>query len=68
MKAFEIDYDWIIYFGYNQASWLKGSMFLKIIAISVIILGILLLVFPDLARWLLGIGLIILGIFALIRK
>ncbi len=33
-----------------------------------IILGILVLAFPELIRWFIGIGLIVLGILALIRK
>jgi len=36
--------------------------------IIAIVLGILVLVFPDLIRWFIGIGLIVLGIMALIRK
>jgi len=33
-----------------------------------IILGILVLAFPDLIRWFIGVGLIVLGILALVRK
>ena len=33
-----------------------------------IILGILVLAFPDLIRWFIGIGLIVLGILAILRK
>jgi uncharacterized membrane protein HdeD (DUF308 family) len=40
-------------------------MWMGIIAI---ILGILVLALPDLIRWFIGIGLIVLGIMALIRK
>jgi hypothetical protein len=36
--------------------------------IIAIVLGILVLVLPDLIRWFIGIGLIVLGILALIRK
>jgi hypothetical protein len=41
---------------------------MKIIGVAAIVLGIIILIFPDLARWLLGIGLVILGILALLRK
>ena len=33
-----------------------------------IILGILVLAFPDLIRWFIGVGLIVLGVLALIRR
>jgi hypothetical protein len=33
-----------------------------------IILGVLVLVLPDLIRWFVGIGLIVMGILALVRK
>ena len=36
--------------------------------ILAIILGILVLALPDLIRWFVGVGLIVLGILALIRK
>ncbi len=36
--------------------------------IVLILLGILVLVFPDLIRWFIGIGLIVVGILALIRR
>jgi len=36
--------------------------------IIAIILGILVLAFPDLIRWFIGIGLIVLGILALVRR
>ena len=36
--------------------------------IIAIILGILVLALPDLIRWFIGIGLIVLGIMALVRK
>ena len=36
--------------------------------IIAIVLGILVLAWPDLIRWFVGIGLIVLGILALIRK
>ena len=42
-----------------------SGMWMGIIAI---ILGILVLAWPDLIRWSIGIGLIVLGIMALIRK
>ena len=42
-----------------------SGMWMGIIAI---ILGILVLAWPELIRWSIGIGLIVLGILALIRK
>ena len=42
-----------------------GGVWFGIIAI---IVGILILVFPDFFRWLVGIGLIVLGIIAFLRK
>jgi hypothetical protein len=42
-----------------------SGMWMGIVAI---ILGILVLVFPDLIRLFVGIGLIVLGIMALVRK
>ncbi|MDD5289445.1 MAG: hypothetical protein PHY28_10095 [Dehalococcoidales bacterium] len=42
-----------------------SGMWMGIIAI---ILGILVLALPELIRWFIGIGLIVLGIMALIRK
>lgn len=33
-----------------------------------IILGVLVLVLPDLIRWFVGVGLIVMGIMALVRK
>jgi hypothetical protein len=36
--------------------------------IIAIILGIFVLAFPDLIRWFIGVGLIVMGILALIRK
>ncbi len=41
---------------------------MKIVGIIAIIVGILVLVFPDLVRWLIGAGLIVMGIIALFRK
>jgi hypothetical protein len=41
---------------------------MKILAVVAIVLGILILVFPDLVRWLVGAGLIVMGIIALVRK
>jgi hypothetical protein len=41
---------------------------MKIVGIIAIIIGILVLVFPDLVRWLVGAGLIVMGIIALFRK
>jgi len=38
------------------------------IAVITIILGILVLALPDLIRWFIGVGLIVLGIMALLRK
>ena len=36
--------------------------------IIMIVLGVLVVVLPDLIRWIVGIGLIVLGIMALARK
>ncbi len=36
--------------------------------ILAIILGVLVLALPDLIRWFVGVGLIVLGILALVRK
>jgi len=36
--------------------------------IVAIVVGILVLGFPDLLRWILGIGLIVVGILAILRK
>ncbi len=36
--------------------------------IVLIILGILVLVFPELIRWFIGIGLIVVGVLALLRR
>ena len=33
-----------------------------------IVLGVLVLALPDLIRWFIGVGLIVLGILALVRK
>jgi hypothetical protein len=33
-----------------------------------IVVGILVLVFPDLLRWILGIGLIVVGLLAILRR
>ncbi len=33
-----------------------------------IVLGILVLVLPDLIRWFVGVGLIVLGVLALVKK
>ena len=38
------------------------------IAVITIILGILVLALPDLIRWFIGVGLIVLGIMVLVRK
>ena len=40
----------------------------KWIAVITIILGILVLALPELIRWCVGVGLIVLGIMALVRK
>ena len=37
-------------------------------AILAIVLGILVLALPELIRWFIGVGLIVLGIIALLRK
>ena len=42
-----------------------SGMWMGVIAI---IVGILVLALPDLIRWFIGVGLIVLGILALIRK
>ena len=42
-----------------------AGLWLGIIAI---VFGILILVFPELLRWLVGIGLIVLGVLAIIKK
>jgi len=51
---------------------IEGGIALKIsgvwLGIIAIILGILVLALPDLIRWLVGIGLIVIGIMALLRK
>jgi len=39
-----------------------------VMGIIAIIVGILVLVWPDLIRWFIGIGLIVVGVMALIRK
>jgi len=36
--------------------------------IIAIVVGILVLAFPDLLRWILGIGLIVVGILAILRR
>jgi len=36
--------------------------------IIAIVIGILVLAFPDLLRWILGIGLIVVGLLAILRK
>jgi hypothetical protein len=36
--------------------------------ITAIVVGILVLVFPDLLRWILGIGLIVVGLLAVLRR
>jgi hypothetical protein len=36
--------------------------------IIAIMLGILVLAWPDLIRWFIGVGLIVLGVMALVRK
>jgi len=38
------------------------------LGVIVIVLGVLVLVLPDLIRWFIGVGLIALGILALVRK
>jgi hypothetical protein len=38
------------------------------IGIIAVVLGILVLALPDLLRWIVGIGLIVLGIVALLRR
>ena len=51
---------------------IQGGKILKMsgiwIGIVAIILGILVLAMPELIRWFLGIGLIVIGILALMRK
>jgi multisubunit Na+/H+ antiporter MnhC subunit len=36
--------------------------------IILIVVGILVIAFPDLLRWILGIGLIVVGLLAILRK
>jgi hypothetical protein len=36
--------------------------------IILLVVGILVLAFPDLLRWILGIGLIVVGLLAILRK
>ena len=38
------------------------------IGVIAIILGVLVLTLPDLIRWFIGVGLIVLGIMVLVRK
>jgi hypothetical protein len=38
------------------------------LGIIAIVFGILILVFPELLRWLVGIGLIVLGVLAILRR
>lgn len=38
------------------------------VGIAAIVVGILVLGFPDLLRWILGIGLIVVGILAILRR
>jgi hypothetical protein len=56
--------------GYNRLPLLKGGNIMKItglwMGIIAVILGILIIVWPDLIRWFIGIGLIVLGIMAII--
>ncbi len=57
---------------YNRLSSDKGGTIMKVtgvwMGVLAIILGILVLAFPDLIRWFIGVGLIVLGILALVRK
>jgi cytochrome c biogenesis protein CcdA len=39
-----------------------------LMGIVAIVIGILILAFPDLLRWILGIGLIVVGLLAILRK
>lgn len=39
-----------------------------VMGIIAIVIGILILAVPDLLRWILGIGLIVVGILAILRK
>jgi hypothetical protein len=54
------------------AIFFKGGTILKIsgiwIGVIAIVLGILVLALPELIRWFIGIGLIVIGILALVRK
>jgi uncharacterized membrane protein HdeD (DUF308 family) len=38
------------------------------VGIVAIVVGILVLGFPDLLRWIVGIGLIVVGVLAIVRK
>jgi len=39
-----------------------------VVGIILLVVGILVLAFPDLLRWILGIGLIMAGLLAILRK
>ncbi len=39
-----------------------------VMGIILLVVGILVLAFPDLLRWILGIGLIVVGLLAIFRK
>jgi|APFre7841882590_1041340.scaffolds.fasta_scaffold10746_2 hypothetical protein len=39
-----------------------------VMGIILLVVGILVLAFPDLLRWILGIGLIVVGLLAILRK
>jgi multisubunit Na+/H+ antiporter MnhC subunit len=39
-----------------------------VMGIILLVVGILVLAFPDLLRWILGIGLIVAGLLAILRK
>jgi hypothetical protein len=45
-----------------------GGMSAVTMGIIAIILGVLVLALPDLIRWFIGIGLIVLGIISLVRR
>ncbi len=44
----------------KRTGWLFGLI--------LVVLGILVLVWPDLIRWFVGIGLIVMGIMAILRR
>jgi len=52
----------------NRVSRRNGILKMNWMGVVAIILGILVLVLPDLIRWFVGVGLIVLGVLALARR